>query len=82
MRYLLPDGWLYRKNLHLGFFLPGMPIVQITQCTRHPILFGDLDHELDDDDDDDELDDADADDGLDDDELDAADDEVDAAISS
>ena len=58
-----------------------MPIVQITQCTRHPILFGDLDHELDAYDDD-EFDDADADDGLDDDELDAADDEVDAAISS
>ena len=76
MRYLLPDGWLYRKNHHLGFFLQGMPIVQITQCTRHPILFGDVDHDLDADDDD-EIDDADADD-----ELDAADDEVDAAISS
>ena len=68
MRYLLPDGWVYRKNRHLGGFLQRMPIVQITQCTGHPILFGDSDDELD------ASDDAQLDD--------ASDDELDDAISS
>ena len=67
MPYLLPDGWVYRKNRHLGFFLRRMPIVQITQCTRHPFLFADVDDQLD---------------AADDDELGGADDELDDAISS
>ena len=69
MRYLLPDGWVYRKNRHLGGFLQRMPIVQITQCTGHPILFADSDDKLDAADDDAQLDDA-------------SDDELDDAISS
>ena len=77
MRYLLPDGWEYRKKRHLGGFLQRMPIVQITQCTGHPILFGDSDDDQLDDASDDELDDA-SDDELDD----ASDDELDDAISS